>query len=815
MPRIRLSASASVVPTSAGIQLRSDLRTFQIDGSDIQLFIAEILPLLDGSHDKDGVAAALKGHSRRSVLAFLETLEKHRLLEIVPDELAASPDEGPWRGQQDFFRKWTNRPEKMSRRLNEARVLIVGLEPWGVRAATELAAAGVGRLQLLDDGSLALGDLPSSRTWAGRHLGQARSMALAEELLATYPWSRVTANPLLLTEDRSLAFNDTDWDLVICATTADDLLVLQSVARFTHGARLPSLSGCLENIYAKVGPLVIPGETACWNCCRLRELANSAQPEADQALQDALLSQRPKPRRRTYLGPMPNALGTLLSLESLKLLTGYVPTTLAGSLLVQNLVTLKTSFHRVIRVPWCEVCGGANDGRVLRDSVIMRGEGFHVSDASRTKSFDAVQEPNELRDLLAGWVDERTGIIRYLTSEAPDALKLKLAWTSVAIMSSSTEPTDGGSHKNTGFGAGLSATEAMVSAAAEAIELYAASRHSQSDLFHSSLNDLTEDFLDPRQLCLYDHAQYNKRGFPYARFGPDIPIAWTQGKWLDTGALVWLPALPTYFGIDVPPEEDFCQVTTSGLAAGTSVEDASLRAVFELVERDAFMITWLCQLPARRLVPDAILEDGIRGIIREFEARGMEVRLYVLNVGIPIPTVLCLVLGDGKNWPGATVALGAHASPRVATRRAVLEQGLVGPSIRREMFGGKRTIPKRPKAVSGPMDHAMYYVPKERASAFDFLECGHNALLPLAELEEPKTISLRNCIALLRKAGLRVAIKDLTPPDVVSASPFRVVRALGTLMQPIHFGFDRARLANPRLKAMTKNPLNSNPHPLA
>jgi ribosomal protein S12 methylthiotransferase accessory factor len=809
---IRLSSFASVVPTTRGVQLRSDLGAIQIDGPQVQFFITDILPLLDGTRDKQCVAADVKTYSRRSILELLDNLEQHGFLETVPEEVCPTGNENR-QTQHEFFRSWTEHPEEMSRRLTDARVLIVGLQPWGARVAGDLAAAGVGALYVWDDGVVTPDDLAVGGIWSRKHVGQSRSLALAQELRRSDSQCGATAIDAAFNENLFNSVKDMKWSLVICATVVDDLSVLQSAARFCNSARLISLSGALENIYAKVGPLVVPRQTACWNCCRLRELVNSPQSEIDEALHAALISNRPKSRRRSYLGPMSDALGALLSLESLKFLTGYVPSTLVGHLLVQNLVTLETSLHKVIRVPGCQVCGNSGDGKVFPAIDVNAVQHSSLTSTVKPNSLDVVENPHQLRQLLAGWVDERTGIIKYLTSEPPDLSNLNVAWTSTAIMARAQSVES--SVRTSGFGAGLSAVEAMTKAAAEAVELYAASRCSDNELLHSSVSTLTEDFLDPRQLYLYNRAQYQQPDFPYHRFNARSRIAWTRGQWLDTGAAVWLPAFLTYFGMDLPREKDFSQVTTSGIATGTSLDDASMRAVCELLERDAFMTTWLCQVPARPLLPDSALEHGVRGIIREFEARGMKVRLYLLSAGTDIPVVLCLVLGDGKDWPGATVALGAHASAPIAARKAILEQALVGPSLRREMVARRRRIPKRLEDIASPLDHALYYIPKKRARAFDFLDSKDIRPVSLSDLEQPETISLEACVKRLNDASVRVAIKDMTPPDVATESPFRVVRAMATMLQPIHFGFNLARLASPRLKRMAKNGINRQPHPLA
>lgn len=818
MARIRLSPSASVTPTGQTVLLRSDLGTFQLEGHDIMLFLREILPLLDGTRDRETVVDALGGYSRQSVFAFLDLLQQYGLLETI-SESSPSLQQERWRGQEEFFRKWTDTPEEAIGLLREARILLVGLEPWGVVAATELAAAGVGQLHLLDEGEVVEDDLLSVRTWSRQHLGRPRRQALMEVIAEAAPWCHVTTGALELSDGGYLALNDTKWNLAIGATTADNLLVFQGLARFAHQADVISLSSYLEGLEAFVGPVVIPGQTACWNCCRLRLLANSEDLQSAHALQTSLLTQRPYPRTRTYLAPMTSVPGYLVALEAIKLITQYTSSGLVEHLLVQNLVTLESTFHKIIRMPWCDICGGASNSGFPSSRATIRGKAEHVDLGGQVSSqqLEGARDPEHLRTMLAGWVDHRTGVVKYLMPVEPDATEPELPITSAAVLASYTE----GSYQPHNYGLemssgkGLSSIEAMISAVGEAIERYSATRYRRSDLHRSSLNELEGDVLDPRHLCLYNEIQYIEPGFPFARFDPDQPIEWTRGQWLNSGEPVWLPALPTYLNLQVRSEELFCQVTSNGLAAGADLKDASLRAVFELIERDAFMITWLCQRQGRKLLLDNTIEAGAREVVRQLEERGVEIELYLLDIGLSIPTVVSLGLGNGKDWPGVTVALAAHMSPRTATRKAILEQGQVGPHIRRLMLDGKHRIPANSEEVSTLEDHAFYYVPAERIQLLNFFRFGGGEPIPLAEIEEPRDISLEGCIERLRVAGVRVAIKNVTSPDVVK-SPFRVVRALGMDIQPIDFGFKLRRLANPRLQAQLQlSNLNLYPHPLA
>jgi ribosomal protein S12 methylthiotransferase accessory factor len=121
-------------------------------------------------------------------------------------------------------------------------------------------------------------------------------------------------------------------------------------------------------------------------------------------------------------------------------------------------------------------------------------------------------------------------------------------------------------------------------------------------------------------------------------------------------------------------------------------------------------------------------------------------------------------------------------------------------------------VPEDAEEVRTLVDHALYYVPPARRAAAAFLD-GEEPVA-LGDLPEPDAPPAEACRAALAAAGIRVAIVDVTAPDV-AASPFRVARALGVDVQPIHFGHGLERLANPRLQARLAGPVNPEPHPLA
>ncbi len=826
MSKVRLSPSASITPMAQAVVLRSDLGSFQLDGPDISVFVSQLLPLLDGSRDLDEVAGALPGYSPASVHGLLELLRQKGLVESAAD--TAGEPEAAGAAQERFFQGVGLAPAEAGEGLRQARVLLVGLEPWGAVAACELAAAGVGALHLLDDATVEPDDLLAVRLLRPHHRGRLRREVIRELVRDVAPRCAVSAESLeCLRGDGPAAAPGPAggaWDLIVTGLTADDLFWLQQAAEYAHRVGVRSLYGHLEGFEAWIGPAVVPGQTACWNCFRLRRLGAADHPLVAHEVDASLVAAPAARRARSYLAPMAPVAGQLMAIEALKLLTTFTHSHLQGRVIVHNLITTDVTHHGVVRMPWCHVCGGAaQDSRNPGGAVAppaAAGQDGRPGQPGPSGSLARVQSVAELQALLAGWVDPRTGVLRALAcgqAHPADPSLPELPRTATAILAAYTE---GGRVRGipdppVGSGKGLTEVEAMLSAAGEAIERYSASRYRKQDLKVASFNELGDLALDPRRLCLYEESRYEEPDFPFARFDPDRPQHWVRGFWIDNREAVWLPALTAYFNFAVPREELFCQVSSNGLAAGGDLEDAAVRALFELVERDAFMLSWLCQLPGRALrFDDGGFEGAAAEVVRLLGERGVAVELYLLDVGLGIPTVASLGLGDGERWPAAAVALATHVDPQVAARKALLELAHVGPYIAGLMRSGQRA-PASPDQVQSLDDHALYYAPVERLPLLDTLRVGGGEPLRLADLPVAAAPTLAGCAERLAAAGVRVAIVDVTSPDV-ALSPFRVARALGTDVQPIHFGERLRRLANPRLAALLgPRGVNPQPHPLA
>jgi ribosomal protein S12 methylthiotransferase accessory factor len=378
-------------------------------------------------------------------------------------------------------------------------------------------------------------------------------------------------------------------------------------------------------------------------------------------------------------------------------------------------------------------------------------------------------------------------------------------------------------------GKGATAAVAARGAVVEALERYCASQWRLADMVVASSESLDAPFLEPGDFVLYSDRQYDRPSFPFRSPVPGEELTWVRGSLVGSGTPVYAPASLVYVNFaGVEGRELFTPPTSNGLAGGADLSSAVLSGIYELVERDAFLIAWLNRLPGPRIDFDETF--GIAaGVRRHYRRFGMETLAFDLTTDLEIPVVMAVALDRSGGSPAATVGLGCNLDPAIALERAVMEVAQVRTgSVAQFRRQGPPTRLRRYEDVRGIADHAAFAWLPERIEEFDFL-LGAGAVRSLADLPHRRRggveADLDYCRERLELAGCTCAFVDLTLPDLDRVA-VRVVRAIATGLQPIHFGHGRARLGGRRLfdvpqtlgyktQPSTEDDLNPCPHPLA
>ena len=348
-------------------------------------------------------------------------------------------------------------------------------------------------------------------------------------------------------------------------------------------------------------------------------------------------------------------------------------------------------------------------------------------------------------------------------------------------------PLDSDPGRSAGGGVARDADLAAIAAVAESLERWAASV-APLPLRRASTVPAGEQ-VGPDAWTLHAPDQRRDPAFPHPAAYPADPWL-TEAYDLVTNATRWVPAAL------VSLTDDFgALATSSGLAADPSVTKALLRATQELVERDAYVTTWLHQLGGREVPVPALAAEvaPLGGVVRAFDCTPRFSPHPVALVAGTLP------LGGA---PRHSVGVACRATWAEAVERAYLEllQGTV--FVGHMLSAHPELVGMAPGAVTGFDEHAVYYAANPRRwDEVPLLR--HAEPAPAPPDPEPEADpapdarpgtpgaregagqQLHRLVTALGEAGVRLYYRELTTDDCNQLG-LRVVRVLSPDLTPLH-----------------------------
>jgi ribosomal protein S12 methylthiotransferase accessory factor len=809
-PSYRLAAGLEITRLpDTGYLLHSDFVAVRLSGDEATEFVERALVGLREPRTAEAIAAGLPGYTLGSVVGQLERLRAEGVL-------TTAEHRGPHVAAYDAVgmgADWT------AARLAAATVVVFGLEGHGAQLADFLARLGVGALRLVDPGAWREEHLALASIGELVDVGQARSTVVARALHQRYPTVTLTTGVHELDEARVLALCE-GADLLVGCFDRGMSAAHHWINRASLALEIPALFSEVRATGSLVGPLVIPGSSSCFMCYRMRTVA--AKPDFDRvmAIEEHYDGARaPDLAGRPLLPGICLQTAASLGQEIVRALLRIEQPALVDRVWEHDALSGARQDHSVIRVADCPVCGQ----KKKRQEPPRLAE--LVTDAA---------EPGDLSRLVDVLVSPRTGLLTDLAPTMGDATEPARPYVYRVRISNHQFLSERDEDRAVCSGKGSTPAAALVSALGEAVERYCAARWSPEEILYARRADLPDESLDPRRLVLYDESQY--ASVPYPRYGEQTVLGWMRARSLITGELPWVPAMAAVMDYAVhDPSEHLFPVTSNGLAAGPTLADAVLRAIYEVVERDAFMLAWLHRWPGRAHDAASHPDADVRELAEAYRRRGVELHLVRLTTDQPVAVFAGITRQrGGLGGPAAVVGLGADLDPVAAARKAAMEVAQVRPSLRRrsrtDQAARVAELAADPLLVETLEDHALLYASEAYGRELDFLvgeraawDEGEGPALARVAQDVPAALSL--LVEHFRLAGQDVLYVDLSSEDL---RPFGLhcARAILPDYQPIWFGRKERRLGGTRVRELPQrlglasalvsiDSLNPLPHPLA
>jgi molybdopterin/thiamine biosynthesis adenylyltransferase/rhodanese-related sulfurtransferase len=223
-------------------------------------------------------------------------------------------------------------------KLLDARVLLVGAGGLGSPASLYLAAAGVGRLGIIDEDVVDASNLQRQIVHSTDRLGEPKVQSAKRTIEALNPDVEVVAYEERLTSENIERILADGWDVIVDGADNFPTRYLVNDASVWHD--IPVVHG---SIYRFEGQVTVfkPNEGPCYRCL-------FPQPPPPELA--------PSCAEGGVLGVLPGIVGSLQASEALKLALG-IGDPLIGRLLLFDALETSWDEMRVRRNPDCPVCG--------------------------------------------------------------------------------------------------------------------------------------------------------------------------------------------------------------------------------------------------------------------------------------------------------------------------------------------------------------------------------------------------------------------------------------------------------------------------
>jgi ribosomal protein S12 methylthiotransferase accessory factor len=798
--------------------LRSDTVALRIEGNLARFLRDFVFPQLDGSKTLRQIAAGLSDSAQDELKARLDGLVNAQVLraDAQPRQVLslASQLTAPF---DQFLHAVGISVDEARAILRESEVSIIGLEGQGGHIAALLGQFGIGKFVLVDPFPCHAGNLTLMPFGNPTDIGRPRQTVISEGIQVRHPDAKIAlAGPELNRSGLEQLVSNSNM-IVSCfdkGYAASHHWVNQASLEYN----IPALYTEVKAHLAFVGPMVIPDQTACYMCYRMRSIANANDFEEAITYEEYLdHTKSPALHERAALPTMPSFIANLAALEIVKHLLSITSSGLSGRVLEFDALTLETQFHPILQKPDCPVCS-------LKKNTARK----QLSLAEITANTD---EPGDLMRALPFLVSSRTGIIRAIQQFQKDISEPRTPYIFGAELSNHrflTQPEDQHEHCS---GKGYTLESAHLSVLGEAVERYSGSCWNIQEVLFASRDELDGESLDPAELVLFRDQQYS--GIRYSPYTGTNRLGWIKARSLIDGRLVYVPALAVFMNYEVQrPEEFLFPVTSNGLACGATLADAICAAALEVIERDAFMITWLNRLPSQRLRWDTLPDTEALQLCHAYRRRGVELILLRLTTDHPFHVFCAIGVQTNKpNEPAAVVGLGADMFASRAASRAISEVGQVRPALRKRFRGAEgqqraELLLEDPHRVESLDDHDLLYATQHALPFLGFLtdqsvqECQWDVIESLQA-----EVKLARLVEYFQSQKQELLYYNLTPPDMADLRLY-TVRVIIPGYQPIDFGWNERRLGGKRLYRLpwtlnlataptTFEQLNDYPHPLA
>ena len=279
-------------------------------------------------------------------------------------------------------------------------------------------------------------------------------------------------------------------------------------------------------------------------------------------------------------------------------------------------------------------------------------------------------EVNKILPALATFINPRFKIIKHINKIFPHSDDPKFFYFGAVLEPISDDPEEENLSNSVSGYSFFSEGEALLKCLGEALERHCLRVVNKNKFTKASCQDLAsqkKNAIDPIRIVSISSNQKKKNKYKLFNFNKNSPFYWTDGYDLIRKRSTLIPAQLIYLSYKLDKDEKCIYLPiTTGAAGGSTLLSAVVRGIYEIIERDAFIIYYLNKLPGRRINLKALKTEDITRIHEYIKSYRLELLCIDITTELNIPTVLSIVVNRTGVGPSLSLGLKTNMDYKVA-----------------------------------------------------------------------------------------------------------------------------------------------------
>ncbi|WMJ77205.1 YcaO-like family protein [Sedimentibacter sp. MB35-C1] len=268
-------------------------------------------------------------------------------------------------------------------------------------------------------------------------------------------------------------------------------------------------------------------------------------------------------------------------------------------------------------------------------------------------------------------VNSKTGIVKNVSRKVNDVIPEFIHYVGVINNPKLLADNEDRNKRYTVVCGGTSFDEtvALSKCLGECLERYAALNINYDNLIQGSYNQLTEQgykCTHIKEFSFFSEEQLQQKDFPFKRINKNTTLYWIWCKNLFNNDDVLVPAELVY--LNHVEKFSINYNISTGQACGETLEDAILTAIYEVIERDSFIMTWKKKISFPHIDISTIDDDVISNMLEKFFKSNMEVWLIKAEMEYGIPTIIGVLYNRNSNYKNILI----DSSTKSTYRKAII-----------------------------------------------------------------------------------------------------------------------------------------------